>query len=322
MAPTTLATMSCFQPTYGWLVHAASTVFCLVAMLIFAGVWIPAGFLLELPLRFLVGTTLFPQPESFLAVKPGLIGRLGLDVFRDSRDWFKIYYTLYVTFILWPAALYMILYCNRESCLYQAGIYYVLLYGPRLKLFVNMFGCLHSEAHLAWKQGTCKPAFGFLNHHLEYALGTLAGHIPELTGTCHVKVHHTFSNGPQDTESVLAYNRLSMVDYVFKYMPDQFTTHALNIDGFRYFAETQNWAMWKRLFQGTAWYGCFALTVLLINPLAALFVVAIPLSVFNCFISVADWTQHTFLYKDQLETSISTLVDFDVYSESMHISHQ
>ena len=314
--------MPYFQPTYGWLVHATSTAYCLVTLLIFAGVCIPAGLLLEAPLRFLVGTTLFPLPESFLAVKPGPIGSLGLDVFRDSRDWFKIYYTLYVTFILWPAALYMILYCNRENCLYQAGIYYALLYGPRFKFFVNMSGCLHSEAHLAWKQGTCKPAFSFLNHHLEYALGTLAGHIPELSGTCHVKVHHTLSNAPEDTESVLAYNRMSVVDFFFKFLPDQFTTHALNLDGFRFFSETQNWVMWKRLFGGTAWYACFALIVLLTNPLAVIFIVAIPLSVFNLFICAATWTQHTFLYKDQYDKSASILLDIDAYSESMHMSHQ
>ena len=312
--------MAFFQPTYGWPVHILSTVYCFGSLILFAAAWVPASLLLELPLRFLFSETLLAKPESFLNKKPGLVGKLGLKVFRDDRDWFKIYYTLYVSFVLWPAAIYMTLYCNPSHCLYQAGIYYTLVYGPKLQIFINMFGSLHTEGHIVWKQGVCSPNFAFLNHHLEYAFSPVAGQTP-LSGTRHVKIHHTHTNRSEDTDSLIVYNRLSGADFIFKYLPDMLATHTFNIDGFRYFAETENWRMWKRLFRGTACYVVLALAVVCINPLAAVFVVAIPLSIFNMFACASHWSQHCFLYEQEYEKSITVLLDTDVYAEAMHLSH-
>ena len=313
--------MMAFKPSYGWLVHVVSLMYCLTTLAIFGVVWIPAGLLLELPMRLFLQDTMFARPESFLTKKPGFIRALGTKLFSDNRDWFKIYYTLYLMLVLVPAAVYMIMYCTPEKCLFQAGIYYVLLYGPRVKLFPRFFGAFHYEAHHSWSKKSSSTNDMF-NRHFEYVYGTLAGCIPELSGTCHVKLHHAQHGSHDDTESLLAFNRLNALDYVFKFLPDQLTSHALNLDGFRYFFERKNWTCLSRLLYGTLFYACFAAVVFYLNPLAAIFVVAVPLSVFNMIISIATWTTHAFLYKEDLIRSATTLVDEDTYAEGMHLSHQ
>ena len=310
-----------FEPTYGWLVHLVSFVYCVATMAVFAAVWIPASLVLELPLRLLF-PNLFAHPASFLKKKPSLIGSLGLKVFRDDRDWFQIYYTLYLAFVLGPACVYMVLYCSPDKCLVQAGVYYVLLYGPRIKIFPQIFGALHTEAHLAWKKTSYTEQFSFLNRHFEYGFGTLWGHIPELSGTSHVKLHHAQNNSQDDTQSLLGYNRLNGLDYVFKFLPDQFTSNALNLDAIQYFYKRQNWICLNRVIQGQLFYACFAAIVIATNPLAAFFLVAVPLSVFNMIITAATWTQHTFIYKQDLTRSVTVPLDMDTYTEGMHFSHQ
>ena len=291
-------------------------------MMIFAIVWIPASLVLEIPLRTIFGGTLFAQPESFLKKKPGVIGKIGMKAFRDDRDWFQIYYTLYLLFVLGPAAIYMVIFCTWDKCFYQAGVYYVLLYGPQIKFFPQIFGALHTEAHMAWKKTIYTEEFAFLSRSFEYGYGTLWGHIPELSGTCHVKLHHAQNGSHDDTESLLAFNRLSAFDYPFKFLPDQFTSHALNLDAVRYFYVRENWTCLNRIFYGSLFYSWFAAIVLYNNPLAALFLVAVPLGVFNMITTAATWTQHTFVYKEDLNRSVTVLLDMDTYEEFMHLSHQ
>lgn len=316
------AAKATFEPRYGWPVHIFSTIYCAITLASFLVLWLPPSLILQIPLQWVFKETLWPPPESFQKFHPeSHVAKLGRRIFRDERDWFKIYYTFYVSFLLWPAAVYTALCCSPTHYLLQGSLYLTFLFGPEFKIFINMFGCLHMEGHMAWRKGVCNPGFSFLNRHLEYALGTLAGHIPELTATCHVKIHHTHTNREGDTESLLAYDKLSAMDFFFKFLPDQFTRHALNIEGLVIFYKQQNWTMFRRLLFGTAFYALLAMTVLWLNPLAFCVLVAIPLSVFNFIVCLVTWTQHTFLYKQEFENSITILIDTDVYAEAIHISH-
>lgn len=226
--------------------------------------------------------------------------RFWLRFTNEARDLPFIYLLTAIHLTVIPAA--VILYTSLLQ-----GWYWWLLYIPYFYVaqlyFKGRFGLmLHCISH----RKLFKKKYNWMYHWVIWVVCPFFGHTPETYFVHHMAMHHVENNMPDDASSTMAYRRDSIWDF-FRYV-GRFLLLGFR-DTFMYLFNRKRKKLYMRLTYGEISFYLFCIGMCFVNLHATLWVFIIPFVFARIVMMLGNWTQHSFLDKNNPKDSFTSAIN-------------
>ena len=247
------------------------------------------------------------------------LDRFFLKLIRDERDLPFVYVAIKITLVMVPVGLAMYLpFANGWIFAALAVAYFIL----NNAVYKGSFGLMmHCTSHRKW----FKKEYEVFNYYLPWVLGPFFGQTPETYYSHHIGMHHPENNMPDDGSSTMHYQR----DNVFSFLA--YFLHFLFIglvELINYFRVRNRKKLMYKVIRGEFSFFLFCAGLSLVNFWATFMVFMFPFLVSRFIMMVGNFTQHTFVDKDDPDnayknsvTCINVKYNHKCWNDGYHISH-
>lgn len=219
---------------------------------------------------------------------------------NDKRDLPFIYLLTAIHLLVFPAAI--LLYTPLLKSWYWWLAYIPYFYISQM-YFKGRFGLmLHCISH----RKLFKKNYHWIYNYVIWIVCPFFGHTPETYFVHHMGMHHVENNMEDDASSTLKYQRDSLLNFI-KYVT-RFLLLGV-IDTFMYFFTRKRKKFYLRITFGESVFILFCIGMFFVNAKATLFIFVIPLIFSRIVMMLGNWTQHSFIDKNDPENNFTSSIN-------------
>lgn len=196
------------------------------------------------------------------------------------------------------------------------GVYWWLAFIPYAYLsqsyFKGRFGLMfHCMCHRA----TFKKGYTWLHTYVSWFVAPFFGGTPETYFAHHIIMHHVENNMEDDASSTLKYRRDNPIDFLRYFF--RFLLLGI-IDTFMYLFRKKRKKVYTRFTIGELSFYAFCVAMSFVSFKATLMIFIIPVIYSRLISMMGNWTQHSFIDKNNLEGHFSSVYNCinNVYNQN------